>query len=263
VGQPVRIEAQRPSVDCDAAFGWVTDSLTRKYATAQDPTIQPRIGFSRGARFMRDERQVDVACGRGMLIEYVDGAAFERWRASMHSAVAADQAERFKIERVARQIARRQRLRFADAFTIGDKFRLDGALGVVFGEAFDAPADYLAATPVPVPLANLPHPFDAGSFELTLSPDRMPIRLAAKLADGNGALFAQVSEALHTKYGTPMKDGSRHKIHKVNGNFFIVRRLERLGELDLVVIDQRADNARKVRSEAQAKREFAEATKGL
>jgi hypothetical protein len=216
-----------------------------------------------GARFYRKQRQVDVSCGRGLLLEYVDVAAFDSWRSRQRSLVGAFQSSQALMENTARKVATRNQLLYANTLTAGDKYRLDGALGLTFGESFELSGDYEIDTARPVELIGLPAPYDAGAYQITLGPDKVPIRLEGRLADGDGALFAKLSEALRTKYGTPMKDGVRHKIHKVDGNFFIVRRLERVGELNLVIIDTKADDGRKMRAKALARREFEYVTRGL
>jgi hypothetical protein len=261
--RPLRILAERSMGACDETYSWFVDSLTKKYLTDGDPKIVPRIGFIQGARFTKDYRQVDVACGKSLLIEYTDAEALLRWQGQLQAHASERQSERAKSEQVARDIERLRQQQFADSFTLGDQFRLDGALGVAFGQSFPLPPDYLVDKPLAIALPNLPEPFAAGRYELTVGPQAEPVRLEGRLPDGNGDAFNEVRSALQAKFGPPMKNSQLHVIHRVNGNFFVLRRLKGLRELNIAVIDTRAERAKTARATAAAQRAFEEATQGL
>lgn len=261
--RPLRILAERSPGECDQTFGWMTESLGKKYLANDDPKAVPRNGFVHGARFIHNHYQVDVACGRTLLIEYTDGQGLLRWQAQSHAALAEQRGHHARLEQARAAIQRIRRRQFADTFTQGDQVRLDGALGVSFGAPFPLPADHPVDEPFSVTLGNLPEPFAGGAYELTVGPQGEPIKLEGRISDGDGSAFAEVRAALAAKYGPPLKNGRRHVVHRVNGNFFVLRRLGGLGELNIVVIDARAERDQQARAEASAARAFEQATTGL
>ena len=261
--RPLRIMAERKSGDCDASFPWFLDSLTRKDLTQDDPEVAPRNGFITGARFTQSHRQVDLACGKRLLIEYTDGEGLLRWQGAQRALANEQRSRDMALKQAAAEIERKRQRQFADSFTQGDRFRLDGALGVTFGQPFPLPPDYLVDEPLDVTLSQLDEPFAAGRYQLTVGPQAEPIRLEGQVPDGSGEAFASVRDALQAKYGPPMKNGKHHVIHRVNGNFFVLRRLTGLRELNIAVIDTRAERDQRARAEASAQRQFEEATRGL
>lgn len=262
-GRPIRIVAERPKTDCQAAFDWIVESIGRKYSTSQDPQVQPRNGFLHGARFHVKQRQVDVACGRSLLVEYTDLAALLRWQGEQRALSTTAKERALITQRASERIAERRLKQFADEFTLGDPTRLEGALGVAFGQPYPGATNQPADMPFAVALSELPTPFAAGTYELTVDPAGHPVRLEGSLRDGSGGSFEMLRDALRAKYGAPMKDTARHVIHRVNGNLFVLRRLAGIGELSLVVIDAQAQRAQRARVELASQQAFERAARGL
>ena len=89
----------------------------------------------------------------------------------------------------------------------------------------------------------MPEPFTEGDLQLTISPDKHPIVIRGRFPHLD---FERIAAALRTKYGLPMKESSRHIIHKVNGDHVIIKRLDqRLTEL--AFIDTSAQDAHRQR----------------
>lgn len=273
-GRPVRILAEHPQPNCIDDMLWLTTSLARKYRAEDDPFGAARQGFRQSARFVSGHAQVDVSCGPALLIEYTDAAGYAGWlaeqtaRQTERAATQAALAEQRELLQ-----AERQR-RFADTFTAGDRFRLLGVFGIPFGAPMD-PAwleggefrvdEPLAATP-----PQRPAPFDSARFLVTAGPDREPIRIAGELADPDASTFEWLVGALETKYGPPLKDSPRHRIHKVDGDYLIARYLPDQALTRMVFIDDVASEAQKAREAAaraqalaEQRRQFEEETAGL
>ncbi len=271
---PVRIVAEAVSEvkadSCTIAFDWLNTNLKRKYLTDYDVVVKPREGFKVSTRYTFKARQVDVACGDSLLIEYTDADGVARWvaeerkRLSAYTlrmkAYAEQEAE---LERINELLLKEDHEHFADTFTLGDRYRLEGGLGVRFGSPFSPIGDFTPDKPFAVKLDALPPPFAEGSYEITLAPDRTPIRIGGYFPDPNGDHFKTVSDALRAKYGAPMKNGETHKIHKINGNFVIARNNTREGRLDVVFIDNQARKDQKEREIERKHAEWEEETAGL
>lgn len=273
-GRAVRILAEHPSPTCAEDLLWLTRSLARKYDAEDDPFGAEREGFEHSARFTHETRQIDVSCGPTLLIEYTDGAGYRRWLAER-----ARLLENHRVRLAARaeeeaRLEKERRRRLADVLTQGDRFRVLGGLGVTFGEPVTdsrlSVDEFVADQALPARLDPLPAPFGEGRYTLTLGPDRRPVRVAGEFPDPGAETFAEVAEALRLKYGQPMKDRPRHKIHKVNGDYVIARYLDGEDLLRLVFIDdegRRAQQARELAAEqarlAEQQRLFEEETEGL
>lgn len=272
-GHPVRILAEHPQPACAEDLDWFTSALGRKYGTREDPYGAKRRGFRHSARFVDGSRQIDVSCGPSLLLEYTDGGRYRRWLEARQAARRTNRERRAALTEQAERLREIRLRRFADSFTAGDRFRVEGALGITFGEPVDATlleSEFEADAPLPARLPDLAEPFTGASFTLTLGPERRPVRVAGELADPGGQLFERVSAALRTKFGAPVKDGDVHRIHKVSGDYLVVRRLPDEQRLRLVFIDdagRRAQQAREVAAHearlAEQRRRFEEETAGL
>jgi hypothetical protein len=272
--QPVRILAEHANPECIDDVLWLTRSLARKYDAPDDPFGAQRTGFRQSARFVHEQTQVDVSCGPRLLIEYTDGAGYRRWLKERAVRLAAHEAE---LEALAVEQARleaQRRREFADLMTAGDRFMLHGALGIRFGEPVDPAlfdsADFLPDAPLPATLPDLPEALADGSFTLTVGPDRIPVQVAGEFADADAQKFEVLAAALRAKYGPPMKDSARHKIHKVNGDYAVARHDPERGVARLVFIDDAGRAAQKAREDeahrarlAEQRRQFEEETAGL
>ncbi len=272
-GHPVRILAEHPEPDCAVDLLWLTRSLARKYRAEDDPHGAERTGFRHSVRFVSGAAQIDVSCGPTLLIEYTDGQGYRRWLEDERAKLV---AHREALDALARERTRLEEARLrqlAETFTAGDRFRLDAAFGVAFGEPVNPGWIHGEAevdTPLPARLPNLSAPFDLGEFTVTVGPDLRPVRVTGEVPDPDGAWFQRVAAALRIKYGPPAKDGEQHKIHKVAGDYLVLRYLPEDGRLRLVFIDdegRRAQRAREVAAHqarlAEQQRLFEEETAGL
>ncbi len=271
--EPLRILAEHPEPRCIDDMLWLTGSLAKKYGADGDPFGAARAGFRQSARFVNGATQVDVSCGPRLLIEYTDGAAYADWlgeRADRQAARAAEQAALAEQ----RALVETERLRLlADSFTAGDRFRLLGAFGIPFGEPVDPAwleSGFLVDEPLAVRPPRLPEPFAAARFEVTLGPDRIPIRIASEVPGVDEDGFARLAGALETKYGPPLKSLPRHRIHKVRGDYLVARYEPGAATARLVFIDDVARDAQKAREAAahaqrlaEQRAQFEEETAGL
>jgi len=267
---PVRIIAEAKTDSCTEEFAWINANLKRKYLTEYNVAVKPREGFDESTRYTFKTRQADVACGDSLLIEYTDTESVARWAAEERERLMAYTArmeayaeQEAELARINALLLKEDHEHFADTFTLGDRYRLEGGLGIRFGSPLRRIGDFTPDEPFALKLDSLPPPFTEGTYEITLAPDRTPIRVAGFLPDPNGDHFKTVSEALRAKYGTPMKDGETHKIYKVNGNFVIARNNTRAGHLDIVFIDNQASKDQKEREKARKHAEWEEKTAGL
>lgn len=265
--RPVRILAEHPRPDCTADMLWLTRNIAQKYRAVTDPHGAERHGFARSARFVHKNQQVDVSCGPALLVEYTHAGAYQDWHEAETLAQETHREKQQKLQRLELDLRIERARQFADTFTLGERFRLEGVWGVSFGvpfeasqtELLDAPSD----EPFSVTLRDLNPPFEDGSFILTLGPDRVPVRVAGSFPDADARLFRQVAAALRAKFGAPMKDGNTHKIHKVNGDHLVARHDTRNGQLHMTFINGKARRAQKERLLLAQQQQFEEETAGL
>ena len=248
---PARLVLTVPERGCEGVYAWINDSLKRKYAVADgDAEVGARAPHLRAVRYRFEQRQIDVACGPDVRLQYTDEAALADWRREQQLLRAVREQEAQAAAAVAERIAEAEGRTFADAFTLGNASRLQGGLGVTFGQVFPAPQSFTADAPMPVALPDLPAPFAAGSFEIELGPDAVPIELKGTFPDPSGVHFTTISRALRAKYGAPIKDTARHLIFRVNGNFFVVRALPAVGKARITLMDGAARRAQRDRARA-------------
>lgn len=263
-GLPARIVLAKPAGDCEALMDWLAESLGRKYGAGDDAEVDPAQGQDRAVRFYRGERQIDAGCGpAGLLLQYTDARAYGRWQSERFAARAAYRKEQEALARAAAEVEERKLQAFADAFTFGDGRRLEGALGVRFEDPFEGLEDFTPDQAADVTLEGLPEPLAAGRYQITLSPSAEPVRVAGWFPDPEGTAFEQLSRAVGAKFGAPMKHTDSHRIYRINGDFIVFRRLERLGQSTISVIDASAQQAQREREALAARRAFEEETAGL
>lgn len=267
-GLPARIVLAKPEGDCEGVVAWLAESLGRKYGAGDDAEVEVEVEAARGhdsaVRFYRGERQIDAGCGPdGLLLEYTDGRAYGRWQSERFAAQAAYRKEQEALARAAAEVEERELQAFADAFTFGDGRRLEGALGVRFEVPFEGLADFTPDQAADVTLEGLPEPLVAGRYQITLSPGAEPVRIAGWFPDPEGRAFEHLSRAVGAKFGAPMKHTDSHRIYRINGDFIVFRRLERLGQSTISVIDASAQQAQREREALAARRAFEEETAGL
>ncbi|MEZ5550343.1 MAG: hypothetical protein R3E82_05605 [Pseudomonadales bacterium] len=256
-GQPALILARLVGHGCNETYTWLVDSLTRKYAIKDDPAVLPRPPYLQAASFQVDGVSVDLACGRDLVLAYTLPSGIRRWQAEQVALENARETEAQRLVEVARRIERAEARAYADTFTHGEKFRLDGGLGLIFGEPFRTTVPHTPDVPFAMRPPRLPPPFDTGSFELTLDPEDVPIRLEGSIPDPDGRHYEKITGALQAKFGAAMKDTDRHRIFRVNGNYFTLRQIR--DRTDITLIDIRAQKAQEARAAAAKAAELAAA----
>ena len=142
-------------------------------------------------------------------------------------------------------LARRRAMRFANEFTLGDQYRLDGAFGIEFGRPFakNSSKRFPIDEPFYVVLPHLEDPFRTGDIALEISPKRHPVTIRATFQDIS---FDVLADALKAKYGTPSKSTTRHIIHPVGSKRAILKRLDQK-RVELAFIDTVAQKAQRER----------------
>jgi len=265
--RPVRILAEHPQPDCASDTLWLTRSIAQKYRAENDPFGAERDGFARSARFIHKNQQVDVSCGPALLVEYTHAGTYENWRQSEALAHETYRRQKEQLQRLELDLQLERDRQFAETFTAGERFRLEGVWGVHFGVPFTRTQTELldAATdePISVELRDLSPPFAEGSFTLTLGPDQLPVKIVGIFPDADARLFQQVVAALRAKYGSPLKDGDTHKIHKINGDHLVARYDATEQKLHMTFINGRARRAQKERLLLAQQQQFEEETAGL
>ena len=256
-GAPALMLARLAGVGCGDVYTWLIESLTRKYALREDTAVLPRPPYLKAAGFAVEDRRVDVGCGSDLVLVYTDTKAVARWQREQQAALDTRIKELNRLAEVQQRIARAQARELADSFTHGDKFRLDGGLGIIFGEPYLVSTPHPVDEPFPVRLRDLPAPFNGGTYQLTLDPEQVPIKLEGELPDPEARYFEQLTEALRAKYGSPIKDTARHRIFRINGNYFTLRQTGT--KTDFALIDTRAQKAQEARAVAFAAAEVAAA----
>jgi hypothetical protein len=267
---PARLIVQMPVTGCGDLYGWVNESLQRKYGVTGEPDTPARAPHLKASRYTQGNRQVDVFCGPDLLLQYTDLSALNLWRQEQQQRVQLRLQQAAGREAAAQEIAHARAQAFAEQFTLGDRSRLQGGFGVVFNQRFVGAQAVEPDTPTSVELDDLPAPFDQASFEIELDPAGHPIELTGELEDPLQEHFAAVVAALEAKFGAPIKDSDRHKIFRINGNFFVVRALARSGITRVNLLDGQARRAQRDREKAREAAELAamearfhEETKGL
>lgn len=242
-GKPLRVIAQVSAADCEADVKWLRNALDKRYNASGDAGVPPRPGYHSALRYVGSQRQIDINCGKHLLIEYADRRAVAGYRRAQRAA-----ARRQEVDR--RTIERHTRVRFADMFTLGGRHRLQGGFGIEFNMPFtqaDAPSDELFE----IQPLQLPPLFAAGHFQLEVNRAARPVRIRATFDE---LPFERFAQALEAKFGAPMKRGRRHIVHKINGNYASIRQVR--GSVQITLIDSSAQKR-------QRKRQFAEDTEGL
>lgn len=273
-GFPVRILAEHPQPDCIDDMLWLTRSLAKKYAAADDPFGAERVGFRQGARFVSPQGQIDVYCGPHLLIEYTDPVGYRAWLAQGADRAAERKAAAEALAEERAALRRRRQRQFADQLTSGDALRLEGAFGVIFGEPVEeswlAAAETLADEPLAARPPAVPEVLADGRFTITVGPERKPVQVAGEFADGDASRFAAMAAALEEKFGPPIKNSAHHRIHKVSGDYLVARYLPDESVARLVFIDdegREGQQAREAAAEAarlaEQRRRFEEETAGL
>jgi len=222
--EPMRVISRIFERGCGANFDWLKATLAKKYDAAGDIEITAPVPFERALRISYLSRQIDVRCGPATVIEYLDVEALTAWTEDQQKEFEAYQRELADIEKRRLVMNQRRAIKFADSFTVGDQYRLEGAFGIQFQKPFarNSTQNFPVDAPFYAALPHLPEPFDRGDIQLVISPERHPIIIRGTFKD---LLFDDVADAFKAKYGQPMKASSRHIIHRVSSNHAIVKKL--------------------------------------
>ena len=250
----MRVIAQVARTGCGEDFDWLKDVLIKKYDVNGDPEVSPPADYERAIAIHFVDRRIYVRCGPRLVLDYMDLGLVANWTKAQKRRWTLYQRDVDRVEKRRIVLEQRRAERFADSFTLGGKYRLEGAFGVHFKRPF-APRstqNFPVDEPFYAGLPNLPEPFDAGEIMLTLSPERHPIVIRGRFPEVE---FEMLANALRAKYGTPMKASSRHIIHKVSGNHAILKKLND-DLIELAFIDTLA-------KETQRKRLWAQESEGL
>jgi hypothetical protein len=252
--EPMRVISRIFESGCDEDFDWLKATLAKKYDAAGDIEITAPVPFERALRISYLSRQIDVRCGPATVIEYLDVEALTAWAADLQKEFEAYERELADIEKRRLVMNQRRAIKFADSFTVGDQYRLEGAFGIQFQKPFarNSTQNFPVDAPFYAVLPNLPEPFDRGDIQLVISPERHPIIIRGTFKD---LVFDDVADAFKAKYGQPMKASSRHIIHRVSSNHAIVKKLAE-DTVEIAFIDTVAQTE-------QRKRLWAEESDGL
>ncbi len=243
---------------CGEIFTWLHNTLARKYGLGGDARRPADAPYAHALRIVAKQRQIDARCGDDFVLEYRDTLMLEQWTAQVDDRQRALHRAQNAVDKRQLVLEQRRAIRFADSFTLGNPYRLDGGFGVEFGNPFapNSKHDFPSDVPFIVGLPNLPPEFADGEIQLILSPDKHPIAIRGTFAvTATGLTFEKVAGALKAKYGSAMKSSERHVIHKVAGNHAIVKRLPRQ-QVEIAFIDNGAKSE-------QTERLWAEESEGL
>ena len=220
----MRAVAQIDFKGCEGDFDWLMETIKKKYKVKGELTVEPPQGYAEAYRVVFTGKQIDFRCGDNLILDYADYDAILSYYAGVERL--AQSQERAKSTMAKRQLVleTRRAMRFADEFTLGDRFRILGAFGIAFGQPFakNSTQKFPVDKPFTAVLPNLPHAFSDGEIILEISPDKEPIVIRGQF---KSLSFDKVTTALRAKYGTPLKASKRHVIHKVSGNHAIIKQL--------------------------------------
>lgn len=253
-GEAMRVIARVNYRGCDEKFDWLKNTISKKYEVHGDAEVAPPAGYERALTITAIDRQIEVRCGPRLVLDYLDLTLIKAWSKQQGRRWTVYQRDQATIAKRQLVLDQRRAVKFADSFTLGSQYRLDGAFGIYFKRQFAARSTqrFPIDQPFYAVLPNLPEPFVEGEILLTISPERHPIVIRGTFDNLD---FEYIAKALKAKYGTPMKASSRHIIHKVSGNHAIVKKI---GEdlIELAFIDATA-------KEAQRERLWAQESEGL
>ncbi|MEM9623585.1 MAG: hypothetical protein AAF993_18210 [Pseudomonadota bacterium] len=221
---PVRVTTQVNTPGCDKNFDWLKETVSKKYSVRGETEISPSDGYTRQIRIVFIDKQIDMACGPHLLIQYLDFSRLKRWAVAQHKRYQSYERNELDNEKRRMVLDRRRSVQFADAFTLGDRFKLEGAFGIQFDQPFAKNSTQVFPIDVPfyAVLPNLPPQFANGDIQLVIAPDKYPIVIRGTFRQVD---FDQVKNALRAKYGTPLKSTDRHVIHKVSSHHAILKKI--------------------------------------
>ncbi|MEM7099852.1 MAG: hypothetical protein AAF541_16415 [Pseudomonadota bacterium] len=244
-GEPIRTSVSIKLSGCGEEFQWMQKTLQRKYQVIGEITRTPPSGYDQALRVVFVDKQIDLLCGPRTVIQYLDFAGLKFWAIEQHKLFEAYQRTLAQQEKRRVVLDRRRSARFANSFTMGDQYRLDGAFGIEFRQPFAK--NSTQKFPVDIPfyavLPQLPDGFHVGDIQLVISPEKHPIIIRGTFRELE---FDKVKSALRAKYGTPMKSTDRHVIHKVSDKHAILKRMS-VDTIELAFIDTLAQTQQRER----------------
>jgi len=248
-GAAMRVIARVNYRGCDEKFDWLKNTISKKYKVRGDAEVAPPAGYERALRIAAIDRQIEVRCGPRLVLDYQDLTLIKAWSRQQGRRWAVYQRDQAAIAKRQLVLDQRRAVKFADSFTLGNQYRLDGAFGIYFKRQFAARStqQFPIDQPFYAVLPNLPEPFVDGEILLTISPEGHPIVIRGTFDNLD---FEYIAKALKAKYGTPMKASSRHIIHKVSGNHAIVKKISE-DLIELAFVDTNAKEAQRARLWAQ------------
>ncbi len=253
-GQLMRMLIRVSISSCDTEFEWLKKTLTKKYKVQGDPEVPPPPTYNRSLQITYSQKQIDVHCGPHLIMDYANYADIALWARSHTGDYLDYEREESNIAQSRVVLEFRRALRFADEFTMGDKYHIGGAFGVAFRKPFakNSTQNFPIDQPFIVVLPKIPEEFSFGEVHLELAPSREPIVIRGKF---ERLSFETIAEAFKAKYGTPLKATHRHVIHNIGGNHAILKRLDSRF-IEVAFLDTQA-------KEAQRKRLWERESEGL
>ena len=226
-----------------------------------------RDGFLPSHRFGDAARQVDVHChldGTRTVLDYVDVVGFDRWHTELTERIAS-------YEKDVKWWDKERNLALGEAVTLGPRGHLLGAFGV----AFDAPltvAELVVDEEVEITVRSIPTLFRGARFKAVLDPQRRPIQIKSVIeyatVDEARSMQDLMFDALHAKYGVPMKERPRHRVFNVHGDLISLRWVQ--NRFELTVANREGLRGQRERKETQVakvqaalQRQWDEDTRGL
>ncbi len=245
--RPVQIVAEIPQ-RCDTLGAQLGDLITRKYRL--DPqSLSVNAAFTRFQQWTFRARRAFIFCsGEDGWLSFLDPAALADWQRLLAQAARQQQALELK-----------GRIVQANRFAHGNRRGLDGAFGVLFGAPFPGHEALPKDMPAPVAIDDLQEPFSQGQFELSLSPAGYPFRVGGRFP---ALAIEWAAPLLEAKFGTPQKRTSKHIIHKVGGDFAILK-TPKGGGLEMVFISGDGQRAMRARADAAAEADWQDEVEGL
>jgi|GEM_PF-2588223 len=257
-GSANRITSIVEHAGCDDHFDWMHRTLVKKYdvdgaAEVLVSQAQSERGIQQAIRISFSEVQIDVSCGNQFVIDYAHYGRIATWLFERQKLRDQHQFELRELATKRKILDQQRAVQFANSFTLGDQFRLQGAFGIAFARPFAAKSKqtFPVDEPFYAQLPNLPERFAAGEIKVEISPERMPITIRGRFPDIS---FEEIHKGLQAKYGSPLKSTSRHLVYKVSGNHVIVRKKK--SGIELTFIDS-------LQQDAQRKRRWRAETEGL
>jgi hypothetical protein len=149
--------------DCAVHMEWLATTLAKKYDVEESAAANAKTPYSAALEIDALGREIRIQCGPHLRFDYLDAPAIDRWRERRNAAVEAEEREQSAIDRRRLVLERRRSLRFANQFTQGNQYRLEGAFGISFEQPFaeHSSKKFPVDEPFYVALPNLPEPFAA------------------------------------------------------------------------------------------------------